>query len=128
MQKALEVAHDPDYRFELAITMNSFDIAKSIAEQLASETRWKQLGEMALADGRLALAEQCLEKSTDLSGQMLMFTATGNRAGMQVAFLSGLAIVAVVCILLPRTVLTFFSTICHHIKLEAFKVQLPFQH
>lgn len=82
--KAMEVARDPDYRFELAITLNNFEVAKNIAEQLASEARWKQLGEMALADGQLALAEQCLERSNDLSGQMLMFTATGNRAGMQV--------------------------------------------
>lgn len=82
--KALEVARDPDYRFELAVTLNNFEVAKEIAEELQSEARWKQLGEIALADGRLVLAEQCLERSTDLSGQMLMFTASGNRSGMQV--------------------------------------------
>lgn len=82
--KALEVACDPDYRFELAVTLNNFDVATAIAEQLGSESRWKQLGEMALADGRLALAERCLDRSGDLSGQMLMHTATGNRTGMQV--------------------------------------------
>lgn len=110
MRKALEVARDPDYRFDLAITMNSFEIAKGIAEQLASEARWKQLGEMALADGQLELAEQCLDKSSDLSGQMLMFTATGNRTGMQVILYSAALAIVLVYILLPFTLPRFFST------------------
>jgi coatomer subunit beta' len=84
VEKALEVVRDPDYRFELAVQLNNFDIATSIAEQLASESRWKQLGEMALSDGRLELAERCLEKSGDFSGMMLMHSATGNRKGMAV--------------------------------------------
>ena len=40
--------------------------------------------ELALADGRLELGERCLRASGDLSGMMLMHSATGNRAGMEV--------------------------------------------
>lgn len=82
--KALEVARDADYRFDLAVQLNDFDVAVGIAEELASPARWKQLGEMALSDGRLPLAQRCLSHSGDLSGMMLMFTATGNRTGMRV--------------------------------------------
>lgn len=82
--KALEVAKDPEYRFELAVQLSDFDVAVAIAETLASPARWKQLGELALSDGRLPLAQRCLTQSDDLSGMMLMFTATGNRAGMRV--------------------------------------------
>jgi hypothetical protein len=84
VEKALEVARDPDYRFELAAQLDNFDIAVEIATQLRSEARWKQLGEMALADGRLPLAEKCLQQSMDMSGMMLMHSATGNREGMEV--------------------------------------------
>jgi hypothetical protein len=34
--------------------------------------------------GKLALAERCLQQSGDMSGQMLMHSATGNHAGMEV--------------------------------------------
>ena len=88
MTKALEVARDPDYCFELAITLNDFQVAKKFAQQLSSQGHWKQLGEMALSEGHLALAEECIEKSSDFSGQMLMFAATGNRTGMQVLAVS----------------------------------------
>ena len=40
--KALEVARDADYRFELALQLDNVDVAVEIAEELGSETRWKQ--------------------------------------------------------------------------------------
>ena len=98
VQKALEVAKDGDLRFDLAVQLDDVDAAVAIAEELASESRWKQLGEMALAGGRLPLAERCLEQSGDLSGQLLMFSATGNRAGMQVRLPSACS-----CFLPPAT-------------------------
>jgi coatomer subunit beta' len=92
--KALEIARDKDYKFELALQLNDIDAAVAIAEALQSEARWKQLGELALSDGRLALAERALRAAGDLSGMMLIHSATGNRRGMQVRrcgdfFLSG---------------------------------------
>lgn len=99
--KALEVAKDPEYRFELAVQLSDFDVAVAIAEELASPARWKQLGELALSDGRLPLAQRCLAQSDDLSGMMLMFTATGNRAGMRVRLL----LRAALCRAVTRTAL-----------------------
>ena len=43
-EKALEVAKDADYRFELALQLDKIDTAVAIAEELGSDTRWKQLG------------------------------------------------------------------------------------
>jgi coatomer subunit beta' len=90
VEKALEIAQDADYRFELAVQLDKVDVAVSIAEQLGSETRWKQLGEMALADGRLELAERCLGQAGDVSGMLLMHSATGNHEGMKVWHFSAL--------------------------------------
>jgi Coatomer WD associated region len=50
---ALEVATDPDYRFELAVQLGDLDIALSIAQTSESEAKWRQLGELAMSAGKL---------------------------------------------------------------------------
>jgi coatomer subunit beta' len=42
-----------------------------------------QLGELAMTSGDLPLAESCLTKAADLSGLLLMYSSTGNAAGMK---------------------------------------------
>lgn len=56
----------------------------SQVSQWATATCTVLVQELALADGRLELGERCLRASGDLSGMMLMHSATGNRAGMEV--------------------------------------------
>ncbi|KAF2581382.1 hypothetical protein F2Q68_00003036 [Brassica cretica] len=55
IEDALEVATDPDYRFELAIQLGRLQIAKEIAEEVQSESKWKQLGELAMSSGKVYL-------------------------------------------------------------------------
>lgn len=50
---ALEVATDPDYRFELAVQLSKLDVALEIAESADSEGKWRQLSELAMSSGRL---------------------------------------------------------------------------
>lgn len=52
-EQALELATEPDYRFELAVQLGQLDTALSIAETADSEAKWRQLGELALANGQL---------------------------------------------------------------------------
>ena len=53
VEQALELATEPDYRFELAVQLGQLDTALSIAETADSEAKWRQLGELALANGQL---------------------------------------------------------------------------
>ncbi|MEW5308232.1 MAG: hypothetical protein WDW38_000207 [Sanguina aurantia] len=80
--EALEVATDPEYRFDLAIQLGNLDVAQSIAVALDSEVKWKQLGELAISSGRMAVAEQCLQYGKDFSGLLLLYSAQANRAGL----------------------------------------------
>ena len=52
-QDALEVATDPDYRFELAVQLGKLDTALEIAEAADSEGKWRQLSELAMSSGKL---------------------------------------------------------------------------
>ena len=52
-QEALETATDPDYRFDLAVSLGELGIALELAEQSGSELKWRQLGELALSAGKL---------------------------------------------------------------------------
>ena len=52
-ERALEVATDADYRFELAVQLGELDTALAIAGEADSESKWKQLGELAMSAGKL---------------------------------------------------------------------------
>ena len=52
-QEALEIATDPDYRFDLAVSLGKLGTALELAEQSGSELKWRQLGELALSAGKL---------------------------------------------------------------------------
>lgn len=52
-EKALEIATDVDYRFELAVQLGMLDTALEIAQASESEAKWRQLGELALSSGKL---------------------------------------------------------------------------
>lgn len=82
VEDALNVATDPDYRFELAIQLGRLDIAKEIATEVQSESKWKQLGELAMSTGKLEMAEECMKHAMDLSGLLLLYSSLGDADGM----------------------------------------------
>ncbi|KAG6422303.1 hypothetical protein SASPL_118870 [Salvia splendens] len=82
IEDALEVATDADYRFELAIQLGKLEIAKEIATEAQSESKWKQLGELAMSTGKLGMAEECLKQANDLSGLLLLYSSLGNAEGI----------------------------------------------
>ncbi|KAJ6808352.1 coatomer subunit beta'-1-like isoform X2 [Iris pallida] len=81
-EDALEVATDPNYKFDLAVQLERLDIAKAIASEVQSESKWKQLGKLAMSAGKLDMAEECLSHAMDLSGLLLLYSAIGDAEGI----------------------------------------------
>ncbi|KAL5698177.1 hypothetical protein ACHQM5_029249 [Ranunculus cassubicifolius] len=81
-EEALEVATDPNYRFDLAIQLERLDVAQEIASEIQSESKWKQLGELAMSIGKLEMAEECLQHAADLSGLLLLYSSLGDAEGI----------------------------------------------
>ncbi|KAL6602925.1 hypothetical protein ACP70R_043286 [Stipagrostis hirtigluma subsp. patula] len=82
LEEALEIATDPNYRFDLAVQLGSLEVAKEIAVEAQSESKWKQLGELAMSSGKLEMAEECLLQATDLSGLLLLYSSLGDAEGI----------------------------------------------
>uniref|UniRef100_A0A1D1YCR9 Coatomer subunit beta'-2 n=2 Tax=Anthurium amnicola TaxID=1678845 RepID=A0A1D1YCR9_9ARAE len=89
LENAMEVATDPNYRFYLAVQLGRVEVAKAIAVEVQSESKWKQLGDLALSSGKLEMAEECLLHAMDLSGLLLLYSSLGDAEG--IAKLSSLA-------------------------------------
>jgi len=90
-EEALAVTKDPDHRFDLALELGQVDLAHSIVletpeediESIDTQTKWKRLSDAALKDTNLELCEAAGIASSDFSGLLLFYSATGNLAGME---------------------------------------------
>ncbi len=80
---ALEVATDPEHKFDLALSLGQLNIALEIARQRDVEHKWKTVGDAALAAWDLALAEECFTHAKDLGSLLLLHTSTGNTTGLR---------------------------------------------
>eukprot|EP00249_Psilotum_nudum_P021933 c28306_g1_i1 orf=1196-3937(-) len=83
LEGALDIATDPDYKFDLAVQLGRLEVAKAIAEDAQSESKWKQLGELAMSAGKLGVAEECLNHAADLSGLLLLYSSLGDVDGIK---------------------------------------------
>lgn len=75
---ALAVAVDPDHRFDLALAIDAFDVALEIARTApasGAETRWRTIGDRALARWNVPLAQECFEMANDVHSLLLIATA-----------------------------------------------------
>jgi coatomer subunit beta' len=82
-EMALEVATDPEHRFELALALNDLETALQIAREANVEHKWKIVGDAALAGWNLALAQECFTNAKDVGSLLLLHTASSNREGLQ---------------------------------------------
>lgn len=82
-EMALEVATDPEHRFDLALALNNLPIALEIAREADVEHRWKTVGDAALSAWDLALAEECFTNAKDMGSLLLLHTATNNADGLR---------------------------------------------
>ncbi|CAN6654675.1 coatomer subunit beta' [Trichomonascus vanleenenianus] len=81
-EEAFEVTLDDEHKFDLALTLGRLGDAEDIAANLASEHKWKQLGDTALERWNVVLAERCFEKAGDLESLLLVYTSTGNKKAL----------------------------------------------
>ena len=80
---ALEVATDPEHRFDLALSLGNLDIALDIARTADVEHRWKTVGDAALAAWNVNLALECFNNAKDLGSLLLLHTASSNKEGLR---------------------------------------------
>lgn len=84
---AITVTTDEDHKFELAVILKRLDTLQELIEKAPSQTKWRQLGDIALQLGQFEIAEAALWKSSDFNGLLLLHTCTANREGLKtVAF------------------------------------------
>ena len=83
-QEALEIATDPDYRFDLAVSLGELGIALELAEQSGSELKWRQLGELALSAGKLQVL-----RLASLDSGIVYLRAVGSQFSLTGAMSSG---------------------------------------
>ncbi|KAJ6064252.1 hypothetical protein N7499_012932 [Penicillium canescens] len=82
-EMALEVATDPEHRFDLALALNDLETALVIAREANVEHKWKIVGDAALAGWNLALAQECFTNAKDVGSLLLLHTASNNREGLK---------------------------------------------
>ncbi|KAJ5711341.1 hypothetical protein N7488_005497 [Penicillium malachiteum] len=83
---ALEVATDPEHRFDLALSLNDLETALQIVRDDANVEnthKYKSLGDAALAGWNLALAAECYTSAKDVGSLLLLHTASNNREGLR---------------------------------------------
>lgn len=81
-EMALEVATDPEHRFDLALGLNQLDIALELAREADVDHKWKTVGDAALSGWDVALAAECFTHAKDLGSLLLVHSSTGNRDGL----------------------------------------------
>lgn len=82
----MEVSADPDHKFELAIQLDDLDTALELTRagpEQGSQSKWKTVGDKALAAWRIDLAEECFKNAADLAALLLVYTSLGDRKGME---------------------------------------------
>ena len=88
-EEALTVSTDLDHKFELAVDLRKMNVAHEVLVELEkkgdttdTQSKWRRLGDLALSIGDITLGKQCADKSDDLSGLLLLFSSSGNKAEM----------------------------------------------
>lgn len=80
---ALEVATDPEHKFDLALALNQLEIALELAKEADVDHKWKTVGDAALAAWDITLASQCFTHAKDLGSLLLIHSSTSNREGLE---------------------------------------------
>lgn len=79
---ALEVATDPEHKFDLALALSQLDIALELAREADVEHKWKSVGDAALTNWNIPLATECFTNGKDLGNLLLIYTSTCDREGI----------------------------------------------
>lgn len=77
-ERALAVTKDPGHKFELALSLKNLDISYELAEAEESDSKRKQVADLAIAECNIELAAKCMKQIRDPAGLMLLVFATNN--------------------------------------------------
>ena len=80
---ALEIATDPEHKFDLALALGQLPIALEMARVADVEHKWKTVGDAALAAWDITLAAECFQNAKDLGSLLLLHSSTGDREGLK---------------------------------------------
>lgn len=80
---ALQIATDPEHKFDLALSLGQLPIALELARAADVEHKWKTVGDAALTGWDVALAAECFTNAKDLGSLLLLHSSTGDRDGLR---------------------------------------------
>lgn len=80
---ALEIATDPEHKFELALALNELAIALELAREANADHKWKTVGDAALSAWDVKTAAECFKNAKDLGSQLLLYSSTADREGLK---------------------------------------------
>ncbi|ELP89793.1 coatomer subunit beta'-2, putative [Entamoeba invadens IP1] len=76
---ALSISDDPEFKFDLAMSLNKIELAREMAEIINDDHQWKELTKLYLDEDEIDEAVECMFKGNDWSG-ILLFAVSLNDA------------------------------------------------
>ncbi|KAI1004886.1 Coatomer subunit beta' [Podosphaera aphanis] len=80
---ALELAVDPEHKFELALSLGQLTTALNLAREANVEHKWKTVGDAALSAWDIKLATECFTNAKDIDSLLLLHSSTNNVDGLR---------------------------------------------
>ncbi|KAI3636742.1 hypothetical protein MIR68_005009 [Amoeboaphelidium protococcarum] len=77
-QLAMEVTTDVEHQFELSLQLQLLDQAYQIARAINQDIKWKQVGDFALQQWNIKVAEECFSNAKDYSSLFLIYNSLGE--------------------------------------------------
>lgn len=79
-ERALAITRDSGHKFDLALSLKNLDVSYQIAEEEESNDKRKQVADLAIAECNFDLAAKCMKQIRDVSGLLLLASATNDRS------------------------------------------------
>lgn len=79
-ERALAITTDPGHKFDLAIALKNLEISHQLAEEEQSDEKRKQVADLAISVCNFDLAAECMKKTKDSAGLLLLASATNDKA------------------------------------------------
>ncbi|ORY58087.1 coatomer WD associated region-domain-containing protein [Pseudomassariella vexata] len=81
-EMALEVATDPEHKFDLALALGQLPLLLELAKEADVEHKWRTVGDAALSAWDVPLATECFTHGKDLGSLLLIYTSTCDKDGL----------------------------------------------
>jgi coatomer subunit beta' len=80
LEEALKISPDSEQKFDIALKLNNFDVAREIALKDNTEHKWKSLGDLALSSFKYKLAIEAFKNANDLESLLLLYTSFNQKS------------------------------------------------